>query len=83
MVFQFVGDDQIYTMPLAASMPAKVILELQEAYKGGETEAFKGQMEVLRIYIGEKVDELTAGEIRDVFNAWAEESSDQGTEVGE
>ena len=48
-----------------------------------ESKVFKFQFELLKRYIGEAADNLTAGDIRDIMNAWYKESADQGVEVGE
>lgn len=83
MCFTLGESDKVYTMPLAASCPAALILDLQESYKEGDAEALRFQIEMLRIYIGDVVDTLTAGDIRDIFIAWGAESSEQGAEPGE
>lgn len=83
MSFTLGNSDKVYTLPLAASMPATLILDMQEAYKGGDAEALRFQIEMLRRYIGNVVDELTAGDIRDIINAWSIDSNEQGAEVGE
>lgn len=83
MPFNIGESKKVYKMPLAASMPASTILRLQKSYQQGEAEAFEAQIEILRTYIGDIVDTLTAGDIRDIFDAWREESADQGAEPGE
>lgn len=84
MAFTLGDSEKVYTIPLAASMPATLILEMQESYKGGNEAAFKFQLELLRKYIGdEAVDQLTAQDVRDIIDAWADESSKQGATPGE
>lgn len=83
MNFTLGDSKKVYSIPLAASMPATLILEMQKAYKEGEVEAFEFQIKLLKKYIGDAADELTAGEVRDIFDAWAEDSKEQGAEVGE
>ena len=83
MSFKLGDSEKVYTMPLAASMPATLILQMQKSYKADDATAFEFQIEMLRKYIGDVVDELTAGDVRDIINAWGIESSKQGAEVGE
>ena len=83
MSFTFGNSDKVYNIPLAASVPAPTILEMNDEYKKGEMEAFAWQVKFLRTYVGELVDEMTTGDIKDIFDAWMVESSGQGAEVGE
>lgn len=83
MAFTMGEAKKVYKMPLAASMPADMILGLQEAYQKGSAAAFRYQIEMLRKYIGDAVDKLTAGDIRDIFKAWEQESAEQGAEAEE
>lgn len=83
MEFQLGDNEKVYTLPLAASMPATLILEMSESSKKGEEELFRFQVEMLSRYIGDAVDELTAGDIRNILLAWQAESTGQGAEVGE
>lgn len=83
MSFKLFDSEEVYTMPLAASMPATKILEMQEAYKAGDAEALEFQIETLRIYIGDIVDKLSAGDIREIYIEWGIQSSDQGATPGE
>lgn len=82
MKFQLEGSEKVYTMPLASSMPANVLIEMSEI-GDDDTKMFKFQYELLKRYIGEAVEDLTAGDIGNIMNAWYTESSDQGAEVGE
>ena len=83
MSFTLGNSKKVYNIPLAASMPATLILDMQKAYKEGESAAFEFQLNMLRKYIGEAADELTAGDVRNIIDAWAEYSKEQGAEVGE
>lgn len=83
MKFMLGDDEEVYTIPLAASMPASLILEMSDASRNGDEALFRCQVEMLRRYIGDAVDKLTAGDIRDILKAWQEESTGQGAEVGE
>ena len=82
MKFQIGDSDKVYTLPLAASMPASVLIEMSEAGEN-DAKAFEFQYKLLKRYIGEAAEKLTAGDIRDTMNAWYKESTDQGAEVGE
>lgn len=83
MSFTFGDSKKVYNIPLAASVPAPIILEMNEEYKKGDMEAFAWQVKFLRKYVGDLVDEMTTGDIKDIFDAWMMESSGQGAEVGE
>ena len=83
MSFTLGDSDKVYKIPLAASMPGSLMLEMKEAYEEGDVAAFKFQIELLRRYIGDVVDKLTAGTIRDIIEAWGIESSEQGATPGE
>jgi len=83
MKFQLGDSDKVYTIPLAASMPANVLIEMGEV-EDNSTEAFKLQFRLLKRYIGDAADDLTAGDVRDIFEAWREASEEeQGAEAGE
>lgn len=79
--FKIDDSDKVYKVPLAASMPAGILLSMQDADQGGDS--FRAQMNMLRRYMGDDVDELTAQTISDILQAWAEASKDQGATVGE
>ena len=44
---------------------------------------FDAQVEMLRKYMGDAVDELDAMTLGSILKAWAEASNSQGAEVGE
>lgn len=83
MAFTLGNAKKEYKLPLAASMPADELLELYAAYQEGEREAFESQMKLLHRYIGDAASKLTAGDVRDIFEAWTEDSGEQGAEPGE
>ena len=83
MAFTLGDAKKVYKIPLAASMPADAILKLQEAYNEGAAAAFRYQLDLLRKYMGDAVEKLTAGDISDIYKAWEEESGTQGAEPGE
>ena len=82
MSFQIGDSEKVYTLPLAASLPASVLIEMNKAGED-DAKAFEFQYELLKRYMGKAAEELTAGDIRDIMDAWMKESADQGAEVGE
>ena len=79
--FQITGDKKVYKVPLAASMPYSVLKKMQSAKS--DDGKFDAQVEMLRKYMGEAVDELDAMTLGSILKAWAEASNSQGAEVGE
>lgn len=82
MKFQIEGSDKVYAIPLAASLPAADLIEMSEA-DGDDVKAFKFMFKLLKRYMGDDADNLTASEISDIIAAWNQESEKQGAEVGE
>lgn len=83
MAFTLGDDDTVYEMPLASSMPMERLIELNEGVAKGGVEALRAQMDLLRRYIGDAADSLTAGEMTEILAAWNEESSKAGAGAGE
>ena len=83
MSFTLGDSDKVYSIPLAASLPITALADMQAAQEAGDVELFNYEVRLLRTYIGEAVDTLTVGDIRDIFEAWTAESSEQGAEPGE
>lgn len=81
--FQLEGSDEIYQIPLAASMPVSVLLSMQDAEGRGGDDGFRAQINMLRKYMGDVVDDLSAGTVADILQAWSKESQSQGATVGE
>lgn len=79
--FQLEGDDKTYRIPLAAAMPFGVLNKIQKASKTEDSLAI--QVEMLRKYMGDIVDELPVGVISGILQAWVEESAKAGASVGE
>lgn len=75
------GDDKTYRIPLAAAMPFGVLNKIQKASKTEDSLAT--QVEMLRKYMGDVVDELPVGVISGILQAWVEESAKAGASVGE
>lgn len=84
LAFQLEGEDAVYKLPLASSMPAETLIALTEAEERGETAAVRKQLEVLATYMGaEAVASLTMSDLRNIFAAWLEESKARGASQGE
>lgn len=79
--FQIADDKKVYKIPLAASMPYSLLKKMQKAE--GDEGKFDAQVEMLRKYVGDVVDELDAMTLGKILKAWAEASNKQGAEVGE
>jgi len=78
------GDSEtVHRLPLAANMPLEELCELQEAANVGGTTVLRFQVELLRRYIGEAADGLSAGDVNAIYTAWNEESAKQGATAGE
>lgn len=79
--FQLEGEEQVYKIPLAADMPMTVLNDMYEKSNTGDR--FMSQVEMLRKYMGDVVDELSAGTLSDILRAWSDESTQAGASVGE
>lgn len=79
--FQLEGDDRVYGIPLAASMPFGVLEEMSRA--ANTSEQFTAQVKMLREYMGDAVDKIPVETLSEILKAWAEESNNTGTTVGE
>ena len=80
-VFQLEGDDTVYRIPEAASIPFSILNKMNETKETGE--GFVAQVDMLRKYMGDVVDELPAGTLSEILLAWSEESKKAGASVGE
>lgn len=76
--FQIEGSEKTYKIPLAASMTIKQIKAFQTA-----GDDFFEQIEWLKEFMGEVVEDLTASETSAILHAWAEASKEQGATAGE
>lgn len=79
--FQLEDSEQVYKVPLAASMPFTILNRMKEA--ANTEERFPVQVDMLRHYMGDVVDELTASTLSEILAAWGEESANAGASVGE
>ena len=76
--FKIEGSEEIKKIPLAGSMNNRDLLAFEET--GGD---YRKQVEWLRRYIGEAIDELSPATTAAIMKAWMEESSKSGASVGE
>ena len=88
MEFTLGNSKKVYGLPLATSMPVPLlnkmsaISELPKEQQ--ESASVSVEYEVLRHYIGDAADTLTASQIGEIFAAWFEESAGEaGVSVGE
>lgn len=77
-LFEIEGSKKTYKIPLAASLTTKQIRELEEAGQD-----FNKQVEWLRQFIGDLVDDLTPKTVVDVITAWSQASQENGASSGE
>lgn len=79
--FQLEDDEKVYRIPLAAAMPFGL---LDEMSKAANTEGrFTAQVDMLRKYMGDVVDDLPVGVLSEILKAWGEESTKAGASMGE
>lgn len=76
--FKLEGEETVYKIPLAASMTNKQLAELDEI-----GQSVSRQMEWLRQFIGDKVEDMQVSTTSEIFRAWGEESKKQGASAGE
>ena len=73
--FQLEDSEKVYKIPVAASMPYMILF----LTKNG----FEGQVEMLRHYMGDVVDDLTTGMLTEILKGWSNEGKEQGASPGE
>ena len=79
--FQLEDDEKVYRIPLAAAMPFSL---LDRMSKAADTEdRFTAQVDMLRKYMGDVVDDLPVGVLSEILKAWGEESTRAGASMGE
>ena len=77
-LFRIEGDEKVYKIPLMASMNNR------EAKAFEDTDGdYMLQVEWLRTYIGDVIDEMTVDMTGDIIREWASASRDQGADLGE
>lgn len=76
--FKIEGSEEIKKIPLAGSMNNRDLLAFEET--GGD---YRKQVEWLRRYIGDAIDELSPATTAAIMKAWMEESAKSGASVGE
>lgn len=76
--FQLEDDEKIYRIPLAGSMSNRKLIAFKNT--NGDYEA---QVEWLRAFMGDAVDDLTPAQTGEILRAWSEDTGKQGASVGE
>ena len=76
--FQLEGDETIYRIPLAGSMSNRELI----TFKNTDGD-YEKQVEWLRHFIGDTVDDLTPAQTGEILRAWSEDTGKQGASVGE
>ena len=76
--FRFDGEEEEYKIPLASSMTNRQA----KAFREVEGDYFL-QVEWLREFIGDAVDDLTVEDTSKILSAWVQASTDSGASVGE
>ena len=79
--FQLEDDEKVYRIPLAAAMPFGLLDEMSKA--ANTEDRFTAQVNMLRKYMGDVVDDLPVGVLSDILKAWGEESTKAGASMGE
>ena len=80
-VFQLEGSKETYKIPLAASMSSKDLIPLKKSETSPD--GLEMEIEVLKKYVGDAIEDLPPKGIGEIMTAWAEESRAQGASVGE
>lgn len=76
--FQIEGSDVVYKIPLAGSLTNREILAFEAT--GGD---YRKQVEWLRAYLGDAIDDMTPSQTGEILRAWAAATEDQGATPGE
>ena len=76
--FQIEGKEKIYRIPLAGSMTNRELI----AFKNTNGD-YESQIEWLRGFMGDAVDDLTPAQTGEILRAWSEDTREQGATVGE
>lgn len=80
--FQIEGDEKIYKIPLASSLPNAMMQMMKEANDRGD--GFSAQLIMLKKYMGDElVDEMSVDMADAILQAWGEASTEQGASAGE
>lgn len=79
--FQLEDDEKVYRIPLAAAMPFSLLDRMSKA--AGTEDRFTAQVDMLRKYMGDVVDNLPVGVLSEILKAWGEESTRAGASMGE
>lgn len=78
-------DGKEYNIPLAKTLKVKEVRQLIKISKLEETDQYDFMIEFLARYMGEEiVDEMTTGDVIEIFNLWKKANTDaEDLELGE
>ena len=88
MEFKLGDGETVYRLPLAHCMPLPMSARFSEinAIKDVDekaAESLKLELEIMREYLPDIADTLTAEQVGEIFTAWNEESLAAGVNLGE
>ena len=81
--FMIEGSTETYSLPLASAMTVTELNDMIVAQEKGTSELFRYQVDLMRKYMGDIVDNLTAGTIAEILRAWEEATHEAGASAGE
>lgn len=81
MTFQLEGSEEVYNLPYAASMPVRILRGMKKAANDGNL--FEFQLDMLKEYMGDIVDELDMTTVSNILKAWDEGTKNKGVTMGE
>ena len=76
--FQLEDDETIYRIPLGGSLTNRELVAFEST--NGE---YRAQVDWLRNFLGDVVDDLTPAQTGEILRAWLEATREQGASVGE
>lgn len=77
--FRLEGHDEVYKIPLLASLR----ISEAKAWTKATEDGFLAQVEWLRGYIGDVTEELSVEQAQGILQAWTEATREQGADAGE
>lgn len=77
--FQLEGHDEVFKVPLLASLR----ISEAKAWTKATEDGFLAQVEWLRGYIGDVTEELSVDQAQEILRAWTEATREQGATAGE
>lgn len=81
--FMIEGSEKTYSLPLTSAMPVTELNDMMAAQEKGSYVLFRYQVDLMRKYMGDIVDSLTAGTVAEILKAWEEATHETGASTGE